>query len=109
MKAYRWPGNVRELRNAVHRAAILCPGGEIQVEHLPPSLRGDPGRRPEAGGVFIPTGTALDAAEKAIILETLRALGGNKTRTAEVLGISLKTLYNRLNVWEAEVRANGGT
>ena len=108
MMAYDWPGNVRELRNAVHRAAILCHEGEIQAEHLPPNLRGGESTiRPSGAGVFIPTGTSIEEAEKAIILDALRAAEGNKVRAAEILGISLKTLYTRLNRYAAEGKGNG--
>jgi len=103
LKAHSWPGNVRELRNAVQRAVILCSEGEIQVEHLPPSVRGEESfSRPSGRGVFVSTGTSLDAAERAIILETLRSCGGNKAQAADILGISLKTLYTRINKYEAE-------
>jgi len=103
MMVYSWPGNVRELRNVVQRAAILCPQEEIQPEHLPAGLRsGEPSVRPAGRGVFVPSGTGLDEAERAIILDTLRVCGGNKPRAAEVLGISLKTLYTRLNRYGAE-------
>jgi DNA-binding NtrC family response regulator len=57
MKAYPWPGNVRELRNAIQRAAILCGEGDIQVEHLPPAVRGgEPIVRSAGRGVFVPAG-----------------------------------------------------
>ncbi len=105
MKAYSWPGNVRELRNAVQRAAILCGVGEILPEHLPPPVRGgEPVVRGSVRGVFIPPGTSMDQAEKAVILDALRHCEGNKPRAAEVLGISLKTLYTRLNLYESERR-----
>lgn len=105
LMAYPWPGNARELKNAVERAAILCVEGEIQVSHLPPAVRGkEPAYRGWGHGVFIPSGTSLDDAEKAIILETLRHCAGNKPRAAECLGISLKTLYTRLNKYEAEAQ-----
>jgi DNA-binding NtrC family response regulator len=108
MKAYSWPGNVRELRNAVQRAAILCGEGEILAEHLPSPVRGgDPVVRRTVRGVFIAPGTSMDEAEKAIIIETLRHCGGNKSRASEVLGISLKTLYTRLNLYESERRGAG--
>ena len=108
MRAYSWPGNVRELRNAVQRAAIVCGEGEILAEHLPAPVRGgEPVVRTSVRGVFIAPGTSMDEAEKAIILDTLRHCGGNKSRAAEVLGISLKTLYTRLNLYESERRGAG--
>jgi DNA-binding NtrC family response regulator len=108
MKSYPWPGNVRELRNAVQRGAILCREGDVQPEHLPPAVRGgEPLVRSAGRGVFVPVGTSIDDAEKAILLETLRHCGGNKQQAAEILGISLKTLYTRLNRYEAEKRDAG--
>jgi DNA-binding NtrC family response regulator len=106
-----WPGNARELRNAVQRAVILCSDGEILPRHLPDSLRGRV-RRPAAasgdGSVSIPVGTSIEDAEKALILETLAANGGNKTRTAEVLGVSAKTLYSKLRRYEGEEPSETG-
>ena len=76
-----------------------------QVEHLPPALRGGESFvRSTNAGTFIPSGTSLADAEQLIIEDTLRACEHNKVRAAEVLGISLKTLYTRLNRYEAERR-----
>ncbi len=97
LRAYRWPGNVRELRNAVQRATILCAQGEIQPEHLPPDVRGTTPEVTGTGeGIFIPAGSSVADAERVVILETLRRCGGRKPEAARILGISLKTLYNRL-------------
>ncbi|MBD3161185.1 MAG: response regulator [Candidatus Eisenbacteria bacterium] len=110
MERYAWPGNVRELRNAVHRAAILCSGGEILPEHLPPAVRGEETSLPRSGsGVFLPDGTSIAEAERMLIFETLRTNRWNKSKAAEILGISLKTLYNRLNQYEAEKTEQEGT
>jgi two-component system, NtrC family, response regulator HydG len=99
-----WPGNVRELRNAVHQAVILCPGGEIQPEYLPPSLR-----EPVVGGisrdgrrVTIEVGASAAEAEKMLIQATLLSCAGDKPRAAAILGLSLKTLYTRLKKYEEE-------
>jgi DNA-binding NtrC family response regulator len=98
LMAHSWPGNVRELRNTLERAAIVCDGELIAAKHLPP----EPTVRPEADVLESPDtvsfriGTNLDEAEKQLILRTLTAHGNNKTRTAEILGISLKTLHNKL-------------
>lgn len=106
LRAYRWPGNVRELRNAVRRAAILCTQGEIQPEHLPPELRG-PTAAPmlTSEGVFIPAGSSVAEAERAVVLDTLRRCEGRKPEAARILGISLKTLYNRLAEYDAGPRS----
>ena len=93
-----WPGNVRELKNAVERAAILA-DVTIDLENLPVPQ----GEEPIAGdsALSVQVGTPLAAIERRVILATLESLDGNKRRAAEVLGISLKTLYNRLNVYQA--------
>ncbi|MFN7131696.1 MAG: sigma-54-dependent transcriptional regulator [Myxococcales bacterium] len=103
MTRYAWPGNIRELRNAVERAVILCDGEYINREHLPPDMAG----RLEEPSVFrMPLGKPLDDIEKAYILGNLRQNNGNKARTAEILGISEKTLYNKLKKYrEDEQRA----
>ena len=103
LMAHPWPGNVRELRNTLERAAIVCDGDLIAAKHLPP----EPPVRPEAEVLESPDtvsfriGTSLDEAEKQLILRTLTAHGNNKTRTAEILGISLKTLHNKLKSYGA--------
>ena len=97
MTRYDWPGNVRELRNVMQRAAILCANDEVQPHHLPPSVR--PIVRRESGtrdSLSVRVGTPLEEVEKAVILETLKACSGNKTRAAAVLGITTKTLYAKL-------------
>jgi len=103
LTAHSWPGNVRELRNTLERAAIVCDGDLIAAKHLPP----EPSVRIEADVIDSPDtvsfriGTSLDDAEKQLILRTLSAHGNNKTRTAEILGISLKTLHNKLKSYGA--------
>ena len=98
--AQPWPGNVRELRNTIERAMIVCEGDTILPKHIPPS----PSMRVVESGdgsdsVSFPVGTSLEDAEKALILRTLAASGNNKTRAADVLGISLKTLHNKLKAY----------
>ena len=94
-----WPGNIRELRNAIERAVIVCDGDLIRVEHLPvpvAALRASVPETESGDAVAFAVGTSLDDAEKALILKTLAAHGNNKTQTAQILGISLKTLHNKL-------------
>jgi DNA-binding NtrC family response regulator len=105
LKNYEWPGNIRELRNAVERAVILCDGELIQAEHLPPDLMG---KTPERQSFRLPYGLPLDLVEKEYILGSLQRNNGNKARTAEVLGVSEKTLYNKLNRYAAEAQAAQG-
>jgi DNA-binding NtrC family response regulator len=100
MMAYSWPGNVRELRNAIERAVILCPdGAPLDVGHLAPGFaRSQPAAAQTNNDSFIPVhvGTTVDEAERLLIQRTLEATGQNKTRAAEILGVSLKTLHNKL-------------
>lgn len=101
-KAYPWPGNVRELRNVLERAAIACDGGAIGRQHLPEDFaRGPVAQASELSGLQFPPGTTVEAAERELIQQTLAATNGNKTRAAELLGISLKTLHNKLKEYEA--------
>jgi DNA-binding NtrC family response regulator len=101
-KSYPWPGNVRELRNVLERAAIASDRGTVSRQHL----ASDFGRAPATtssglGAIRFPVGTTVDAAERELILQTLNATNQNKTRAAELLGISLKTLHNKLKEYEA--------
>jgi DNA-binding NtrC family response regulator len=104
-----WPGNVRELRNTLERAVIVCGGQRLDLKHLS-DLSGSAGPRAAAplpahssavsgNDLAVPIGTSLDEAEKQLILRTLAAQDNNKTRTAQVLGISLKTLHNKLKAY----------
>lgn len=94
-----WPGNVRELKNAVIHGHLLA-GDEITVEDLPDNL---PSSMPRAGDfVRVSVGTPLDEVERRHILSTLAHFEGDKKKTAKALGISLKTLYNRLNKYGAK-------
>ena len=92
---YHWPGNVRELRNAIERAVVICEAEQIEKRHLPPHITGQPSSL-SADAVMIPIGMPLDEVERRIILSTLARSDNNKTRTAETLNISLKTLHNKL-------------
>ena len=97
LEAYRWPGNVRELRNTIERAVVLAGQGTVGVEHLPAGF-GDEKRvaTVDDGGVHLDVGTTVDEAEKQLIVKTLESTHNNKTRAAEILGISTKTLQNKL-------------
>lgn len=95
---YNWPGNVREMRNTMERAVIVCDGPLIEPRHLPPNF-GSMGIKAAASdgeGLRLEVGTTVSDAEKMLILKTLAASNNNKTRAAEILGISLKTLHNKL-------------
>ncbi len=90
---YGWPGNIRELRNTLERAVILCGSELIEPEHLPAELASGGG---ESAYLKLPYGLPLREIEKEYILATLHRLQNNKARTAQALGISEKTLYNKL-------------
>jgi DNA-binding NtrC family response regulator len=95
LEQYNWPGNVREVRNIIERAVILSTGEFIEPKQLPPLVT-------ESPDVVKPTlslvpGTTVEEAERRLILMTLEHTRDNKTRAAEILGISLKTLHNKLN------------
>ncbi len=93
---YGWPGNVRELRNVIERATILAPGPFIEMRHLPPALTDEP-PVPQQPQLALSPGTTVEEAERRLIVMTLAHTRDNKTRAAEILGISLKTLHNKLN------------
>jgi DNA-binding NtrC family response regulator len=109
---YGWPGNVRELKNVIHRAFVLS-DDEVFVD-MEATMRPErstqssvivvapPGASAfgELFSVRIPVGMSLDMAEKALITATLQAVSGSKAKAAQVLGISLKTLYNRLHAYD---------
>jgi DNA-binding NtrC family response regulator len=126
MEGYQWPGNVRELRNTIERAVILAGTGMLGVEHLPPHF-GEPGFAPppnrvvrsfpgeggdasassevqryleEKNTVRVEVGTTVDEAERQLILKTLLSTNNNKTKAAEILGISSKTLQNKLKEYQ---------
>jgi DNA-binding NtrC family response regulator len=107
LRRHNWPGNVRELRNVLERAVILAGEGTIELKNLPAALQNRaalvPGAAPappppadDPDGVKFQIGTTVEEAEKGLILRTLEHTRNNKTRAAEILGISLKTLHNKL-------------
>ena len=122
LSAYHWPGNVRELRNVVQRAYVMAPGSVIDAQWLPgggqPATGQPPAPVPEpapaaapavveradeqGATVVLPVGISLAEAEQRLILATLQHYGRQKERTAAALGISLKTLYNRLKQYSAD-------
>ncbi|HKB52404.1 MAG TPA: sigma-54 dependent transcriptional regulator, partial [Ramlibacter sp.] len=93
---YRWPGNVRELRNVLQRAYVMTAGSEIGDQWLPRDVLAPPALDTDSSVVHIPVGTPLANAQRQLILATLEHFDHQKERTAAALGVSLKTLYNRL-------------
>jgi len=120
LENYNWRGNIRELENVMERALLLCTGTEIQVSNLlmtPKAITQPQHARPKdgtkaaestsqtaaAGGenqLVIPIGTRLSEVERQVIFKTLDHTGQNKTKTAEILGISIRTLRNKLNEYK---------
>lgn len=96
MLKYSWPGNIRELRNCVESAVVMCTENEIKLEDLPPVLQQSSNEKT----IQIPLGITLEEAETIIINENLAYNNGNKSKTAEILGIGRKTLHRKLG--EAE-------
>ena len=111
MMNYKWPGNAREMRNTVERAVILCQDGcPLDAGHLPPSFAKAQtlsAQNFDSTVVPIPVGTTVDAAERLLIMRTLESTGQNKTRAAEILAISLKTLHNKLKEY-SQMREDQG-
>lgn len=95
LQEYAWPGNVRELENAMERAAVLCRGPELTLEDLPESIQNAPTLPPDS--LAFGVGTPLAEVEKRLIRETLRHTGGDKTVAAQLLGISARTIYRKLD------------
>jgi DNA-binding NtrC family response regulator len=105
--SYDWPGNIRELRNVVERAVILAGEGTIDLNHLLPGFAGTPAPAPLASEISanelrIPVGQTIEQAERALIEMTLQYTKNNRTRTAEILGISQKTLFNKLKEYGSQ-------
>jgi DNA-binding NtrC family response regulator len=101
LRCHDWPGNVRELRNILERAVILAGEGTIRRSHFIGTLGGtgkglEPSASHDPNALELPVGTTVRDAEKALILRTLEHTGNNKTRAAQILEISLKTLHNKL-------------
>jgi len=94
---YRWPGNIRELQNIVERAVVLQKSGLLKPEHFP---LGDPLHSPEGRGEMIASGMTVAEMEKRLILRTLEDCGGSRTKAADLLAISVRTLRNKLQEYE---------
>ena len=109
LQAYQWPGNVRELRNVLQRAYVMAEGRAITDEWLPTNGPGvaiasrsaGASSLAENGALSFPLGSSLADVEQQLILRTLHHFGNHKERTAAALGVSLKTLYNKLKGYEA--------
>ncbi|MDQ3214662.1 MAG: sigma 54-interacting transcriptional regulator, partial [Pseudomonadota bacterium] len=101
MNEYDWPGNVRELRNVVQRAFVMASGATINDEWLELQV-GRSAPREKGAVLSVRIGTTLSEVERSLIFATLEHFDGHKERTAAALGVSLKTLYNRLKEYGAD-------
>lgn len=95
---YSWPGNIRELRNAIESAVVMCRSKMIDVDDLPPHIKGSR----SSSSISLDLPITMDEAEKKIILETIAYCKGNKTKASEVLAIGRKTLHRKLAEWREE-------
>ena len=93
LRGYAWPGNIRELRNVIERAVIVSRTDRLSLTDLPAQFNQDSDITPT---IEMSLGIPLAEAEKELLLQTLKFAGGNKSQAAKMLGISLKTLYNKL-------------
>ncbi|MBN2577789.1 MAG: sigma 54-interacting transcriptional regulator [Pirellulales bacterium] len=101
---HEYPGNVRELENIIEHAFVLCHGALIQIEHLPPELRGDD-EHATAPGI---AGMTLEAMERFLIADALRRHGGNRKAAADALGINPSTLFRKAKSLRIELPKNDG-
>ena len=96
---YDWPGNIRQLQNCIQSAVVMSSDNMIHFEDLPAALR----EKEEASSIIIPVGSNMNEAEKQVILQTLASQNGNKTKTADILGIGRRTLHRKLEEYETEL------
>ncbi|HVQ37909.1 MAG TPA: sigma-54 dependent transcriptional regulator, partial [Pyrinomonadaceae bacterium] len=99
LQFHAWPGNVRELRNVIERAVVICSGEQIERHHFAPYPIDQRERLRKEDTITLPVGTPIEEVERLMIIRTLQKTKNNKTRAAELLGISLKTLHNKLNLY----------
>ena len=99
LQFHAWPGNVRELRNVIERAVVICSGEQIERHHFAPYPIDQRERQRNEDTISFPVGTPLEEVERQMIMRTLQKTKNNKTRAAALLGISLKTLHNKVNLY----------
>jgi transcriptional regulator with PAS, ATPase and Fis domain len=97
LESYDWPGNVREIKNVIHRAVVMCSGEVLLPEHLPKRFFSE---QPGPPMVSIRVGSTLEDAEKEMIAQTLTWTNNNRQRTAAILGITRRTLYNKISKYK---------
>ena len=97
---YSWPGNVRELRNVIEYAFILCPEGQIDIQHLPPKITAN-GKRPLVSQLR--KSVSWKEGRKKMI-DTLRQVGGNQSEAARILGVSRVTVWKRIKKYGIDLK-----
>jgi DNA-binding NtrC family response regulator len=97
LESYDWPGNVREIKNVIHRAVVMCSGEVLLPEHLPKRFLSE---QPSPPTVLIPVGSTIEEAEKEMIAQTLIWANNNRQRCAAILGITRRTLYNKISKYK---------
>ncbi len=100
LTAYDWPGNVRELKNTIEGMVALSRGEELTVADLPPEIKGRVERLSSTGEIRVPVGWTMEQIEREAIRKTLAANDDNRTRSAEVLGIGLRTLHRKIKEYD---------
>ena len=98
---FDWPGNIRQLRNCLESAVVMSSGPIIKLEDLPPSIAGSS----QTDIIEVPAGIPMAEAEKMLILQNLAINKGNKTKTADILGIGRKTLHRKLDEYAGAGKA----
>ncbi len=104
---YPWPGNARELENCMHRAYLMAIEGEIAPEHLALEEMSLQGSQPDKEEPIVQAGVSIRDMERALIEKTLIHVQGNRTEAAKLLGISIRTLRNKLNAYESGMAVAG--
>ncbi len=97
LEAYSWPGNVRELKNVIQRSVLVCEGSQLLPKHLPSKFTKENASRTI---VKFEIGTPLEEVEREMVLQALRVAGNNRTEAARLLGISRRSIYNRLKKYK---------
>ncbi|MGN6182681.1 MAG: sigma-54-dependent transcriptional regulator [Thermoanaerobaculia bacterium] len=103
LQGYEWPGNVRELRNVINRAFIMARTDTLTIDCLPEKFVAAGRRKRSRNAVSIPLGQPMEEVERLVIEETLNMTDGDRRKTAEILGISYKTLYNKTKKYKNAV------
>jgi len=99
LMAYDWPGNVRELRNTIEQMVVLARAERLTLRDVPAAIRGGADLTKIS---VVRTGMTVEEAERQLIVQALKETGGNRTRAAEKIGISRRTLHRKLKKYELE-------